>query len=107
METNLISTFKKIASAFIQTQGKDESIAELLPQDYQIDFQQRHDDLNHFRCAFAWTLEDLALIVFEQTNAPFWENVADTLSWASDDYTEQQWQELFDYLKSVIAIKKK
>ena len=93
METNLISTFKKIASAFIQTQGKD--------------FQQRHDDLNHFRCAFAWTLEDLALIVFEQTNAPFWENVADTLSWANDDYTEQQWQELFDYLKSVIAIKKK
>ncbi|WP_274571130.1 hypothetical protein [Neisseria leonii] len=85
----------QILAVFIETQGKDESVAALLPPDTE--FERRFGNLNHFRTAFAWSLEDWILEQFAGNEQ--WEDLAETLSWADDDWTEAQWQKCFENLK--------
>lgn len=95
METDKLKQIAEVTRLFAQTQGKLESIAELLPENSA--FQQRLADLNDFRTAFAWSLEDW--ILEQASGDDYWEGLAEKLSWADDDWTEAQWQKLFEDLK--------
>ena len=91
MEADKLRQLSAAIHAFAHTEGQDESLAAILPAD--MEFARRLHNLNHFRTAFAWSLEDW--ILEQCAGDEQWGDLAEILSWADDDWTEAQWQKLF------------